>query len=180
MKILLLGLGNSPVRSRFIANHCENFISDIKEHEILTFGYNDGVDIKIYIGDDFSEVFKKLPQGWTPDFCLFWEIEWNLLPEGIENVPCPTVALISDWDYDIHLSKLYAESFDLVIVIADYEKGALSALGADRVEVFDRAWAMKEFINTSPGKMKDRKYDIVYTTFIDDSLHASLLSGLSR
>ncbi|RJQ52208.1 MAG: hypothetical protein C4526_08620 [Nitrospiraceae bacterium] len=180
MKILLLGLGDSPVRSRFIANHCENFIGDIVEHEILTFGYNDGVDIKIGIGDDFSQVFNKLPEGWQPDFCLFWEIEWNLLPEGIEKVPCPTVALISDWDYDIHLSKLYAESFDLVIVIADFEKEALQAIGANKVEVFDRAWAMKEFINASPKAMKDRKYDIVYTTFIDNSLHPERSAWVSR
>ena len=171
MNILFHGLGNSPVRSRVIANHCENFMGDITDHDILTFGYNDGVDIKIDIGDDCNEIFNKLPQGWVPDFCLFWEIDWNLLPEGMEHAPCPTVALMSDWDYDIHLSKYYAESFDLVLVIADFEKEALLSIGAKRVEVFDRAWALREFTNNSPKEIKDREYDIVYTTFINDSTH---------
>ncbi len=171
MRVLLHGLGNSPIRSRFISNHCENFIKDVEEHEILTFGYNEGVNIKIDIGDNLDKVFNRLPQGWEPDICLFWEVDWNLLPEDIQQAPCPTVALISDWDYDIHLSKCYVGHFDLVIVIADFEKEALKALGARKVGVFDRAWVLKEFINNSPKEMKDRKYDIVYTTFLNDSLH---------
>ncbi|RJQ13679.1 MAG: hypothetical protein C4560_13865 [Nitrospiraceae bacterium] len=171
MRILLLGIGNSPIRSKFVSNHCENFTDDIKGHEILTFGYNEGVDIKIEIGADFREVLMQLPRGWQPDCCILWEAEWNLLPAGTESAPFPTFALISDWDYDIHFARCYVGSVDCTIALSDFEKEALSALGAHRVEVFHHVGAMKEFFAAPPKRTGERKYDILYTSFIDDNAH---------
>lgn len=171
MKILLLGIGNSPVRSKFVSNHCENYMGDIEGHEILTFGYNEGVDIKIETDADFREVLARLPAGWQPDCCILWEAEWNLLPPGIESAPFPTFALISDWDYDIHLAECYVKSVDCVIALSDFEKEALRALGARRVEVFHYVGAMREYFAVPPKRMEERKYDILYTSFIDDNAH---------
>jgi tetratricopeptide (TPR) repeat protein len=171
MKILLLGIGNSPVRSKFVSNHIENYMGDIEGHEILTFGYNEGVDIKIETGADFREALARLPAGWQPDCCILWEAEWNLLPPGIESAPFPTFALISDWDYDIHLAGCYVKSVDCVIALSDFEKEALLALGARRVEVFHHVGAMREYFAVPPKRMEERKYDILYTSFIDDNAH---------
>ncbi len=173
MKILLLGVGNTPILSKFVNNHHENFIKDnnISGHDIKTFGYNNGVDIKINIGDTFQKVMEKLPTDWTPDVCLLWEIENNLLPIGIEQAPFPTVALISDWDYDIVLSKLIIESVDIIVSLSEYEKDSLKAIGANNVVIFHYIGMLKELFNNAPKKIKDRECDILYTTFIDDIHH---------
>jgi tetratricopeptide (TPR) repeat protein len=164
MKILLFGLGNSPIRSEFGSLLCENYLKQhIPGHEIMTFGYNEGVNIRIDIGDGFEEVIKRLPENWIPDFCLLWEIEWSLLPKGMESVPFPIVALISDWDYDISLLKRWIECVDLIITTSEFEKNAFQIIGGQKVLTFYYIGIMKEFFNKSPKKIGERKYDIFYT-----------------
>ncbi|MBI5409052.1 MAG: tetratricopeptide repeat protein [Nitrospirae bacterium] len=172
MKVLLLGIGDSPIKSKFKSNHCDNFISrHMAGHEIITFGYNDGVDVKIDVNDDFSEVLKKLPDGWKPDVCILWEIEWSLVPKGMEAAPFPTVALLADWDYDVPFSKACMEATDFAVAISEFERNALRAIGGGKVYAFHYVGIMEEFISRSPRPMRDRKYDILYTTFIDDVMH---------
>lgn len=171
MKVLVLGFGNAKGRYNPPSTHCENYITrSMGEHEIITFGYNEGVDIVINPEDDFKKVLERLPCGWMPDICLLWMIEWNLLPRGIEHAPFPTVACMFDWDYDIPYSRTCIESVDLTIVTGDHDKEAVKALGANNVEAFFFAGVMREFIDPHPKKMKDRQLDILYTSWIDDSV----------
>jgi tetratricopeptide (TPR) repeat protein len=171
MKVLVLGFGNAKGRFNPPSTHCENYITrHMGEYEIITFGYNDGVDIIVNPEDDFKKVLESLPSGWIPDICLLWMIEWNLLPRGIEDAPFPTVACMFDWDYDIPYSRTCIESVDLTIVTGDRDKEAVKALGANNVESFYFAGIMREFIDSHPKKMKDRRLDILYTTWIDDSV----------
>ncbi|MDN3513519.1 MAG: tetratricopeptide repeat protein [Candidatus Brocadia sp.] len=169
MNILLLGLGNSQIREKFVSNHSENYVSrNMLGHEIITFGYNEGVDIKIRPEDEFQEVMKGLPEGWTPDFCMLWEVEWNLLPRGIESAPFPTIAFVYDPDYDIPLARACVESVDLTIALAEHEKDVLYSIGAENVQVFYYIGIIEEFFASNPQKIKDRKYDVLYTTWIND------------
>lgn len=169
MKVLVLGFGNAKGRFNPPSTHCENYITrNMEEHEIITFGYNEGVDIVINPEDGLEKVLERLPNRWMPDLCLLWMAEWNLLPRGIENAPFPTVACMFDWDYNIPYSKTCIESVDLTIVTGDRDKEAVKALGANNVEAFYFSGIMREFINPHPKKMKDRKLDILYTSRIDD------------
>ena len=170
MKVLLLGKGNIPERFSLVSINCENWVSkNMEGHEILTFGYNEGVDVRIQVDDDFGKVMEKLPCEWKPDVCVLWEADWNLLPRGIENSPFPTVAIAWDWDYDVSFAKGIFESTDFAIALADFEKDAMRAIGAANVEVFYIIGVMKEYFSSSPRKIKDRKYDILYTTWIDEA-----------
>ncbi|MCF6154443.1 MAG: hypothetical protein E3K36_04155 [Candidatus Brocadia sp.] len=181
MKVLLLGFGNAKGRFNPPSTHCENYITrNMGEYEIITFGYNDGVDILINPEDDLEKVVERLPNGWMPDICLLWMVEWNLLPRGIERAPFPTVACIFDWDYDIPYSKTCIESVDLTIVTGDYDKEAVKALGANNAEAFYFAGIMREFIDPHPKKIRDRKLDILYTTWIDDSVQPGRSAWIYR
>lgn len=170
MKVLLLGLGNAPPRFHFASIHCENYLERNTEgHEIITFGYNEGVEIQIDIKDDFEKVIERLPHGWIPDCCILWEVDWNLLPKGIENAPFLTIAIPWDWDYDIPLSKNCAELTDLLIAFGDFERESLQTMAASKVEKFYSVGIMEKYFSYHPKKIKERKYDILYTTGISDT-----------
>ncbi len=181
MKILLLGFGNASGRYQPPSTHCENYITRyMGEHEIITFGYNEGVDIIIEPDDDFEKVVAALPEGWVPDICLLWLLEWNLLPRGIELAPFRTCACMFDWDYDTPNSRACMESVDLLIVTGDYDKETVELIGANNAEAFYFAGAMREYVNPHPKRISDRKYDILYTTWIDDSLQPGRSDWISK
>lgn len=173
MKILLLSRGNVPVCFVCVPAYPENYVRGrLGDHEILTFGFNEGVDIKICPEENFSEVIGRLPEGWNPDLCILWNVEWYLLPEGIENAPCPVIVVEMDWDYDIPLSRTIVQSADLVVTIGDFEKESVYALGATDVEIFYSQGIMEDYIPSNPVKIRERQYDIYYSTlFIDDINH---------
>jgi len=137
----------------------------------MTFGYNEGVDIRIKTDDDFEEVIKALPKGWVPDFCILWWAEWNLLPRGIENAPFPTISCVGDWDYDIPYAKAIVESTDVAIAGSEFDKKALYAIGANRVESYYFMGVMKEFFDGNRKNIRERKYDIFYTSGTTDVEH---------
>lgn len=171
-RILLMGIGKQGIRSAIPTQFFENYIDRcMSGYEIITFGYNDGVDIHINPEDDFSEVIRLLPDQLMPDMCILPNCEFNLLPKGIEHAPVITVYMAYDWDYQIHTAKTFTESVDRTIVFGDYAKKALAALGANNVEIFYPHGVAKEFFSHSPKRMDNREYDICYTTFVDDVLH---------
>ncbi|MBI5741874.1 MAG: hypothetical protein HZA16_14315 [Nitrospirae bacterium] len=165
-KILFLGIGHAREQKFFdvASMYPENF-RDIPGHEIITFGYNEGVDIRIDHDDDFENVIRRLPAGWTPDYCLMINLMWNLLPRGIEKAPFPTVYLSLDWDLDVPISRTNAEAVDLQIVGGEYAQETVRSLGANNVEIFYDCGVMREVIPPfPPKKIKDREYDIFYTS----------------
>lgn len=182
MKVLVLGFGNATGRFNPPSTHCENFISrNMEEYEIITFGYNEGVDIVIHLEDDFKTVLERLPHGWMPDYCLLWLAEWNLLPRGIEYAPFPTVAWLPDWDYNIPYTRMYAESVDLIISHGEPDSKAVRAFtGLDNAVAFHAVGVMQEYFAVTPKKIKDRKYDILYTTWIDDAIQPGRSEWICR
>jgi tetratricopeptide (TPR) repeat protein len=175
MKILLLGVGNAPVRFNTVSTFFENYIGHISSHiEVMTFGYNDGVDIQIRVDDDFQKVIAKLPPHWNPDVCILQGADYNLLPMGIENAPFPTVALPypGDWDLDLIYTRAIVEATDLAIGAGFFDKESLPSIGAENVEIYYLGSVMDEYIALNPKKIKDRKYDIFFTaTWFNDITH---------
>jgi tetratricopeptide (TPR) repeat protein len=174
MKILLLGLGNAPVRYCAISVMYDNFLKrHMGKYEIITFGYNSGVDIQIDPGDEFERVIEALPTGWVPDLCILPWIDQSLLPRGIEHAPFTTVATLApgDWDFDVIYAKAITKSVDITVGGSDYDKIGLTLIGANQVELFYPGAIMKEFFDPNPKKIKDRKYDIFYSVnwFNDES-----------
>ena len=90
---------------------------------------------------------------------------------GIEHAPFPTVYIAYDWDYQVHTARTFVESADLTLVFGDFARKALHDLGANNIEIFYPHGAVKDSFSLSPKKIKDRKYDILYTTFVDDVIH---------
>lgn len=182
MKILVLGLGNAPPRFHFASTHCENYLEKHMEgHEIITFGYNEGVDIQISPEDDFTVVIEKLPHNWIPDCCILWEVDWNLLPRGIENSPFPTVAIPFDWDYDIPLSKACIELTDFTIASGDFEQKALLALTTeDKIKKYYAGGIMEKYFAENPKRIKDRKHDIFYTMGVSHMEHLDRVKWILR
>lgn len=141
------------------------------EYEILTFGYAEGVDIRLAPNDDFNTVLDKLPSGWVPDYCMLIHADWLMLPKGIEYAPFPLVYVTADWDFRIPVARTCAESTDLTIVIGEDSKEGMQAVGGQKVEVFHYFGVMKEHFTAIPKKIKDRRYDIVFTGSFNDVTH---------
>ncbi len=176
MKILLLALGNTPLKYDQNPYFFENLV-DSNENgdvEIITFGYNEGLTIRINPQDDFKEVINRLPTGWIPDCCILQAIDNNLLPRGIEKAPFPLVAipLPGDWDLDLPYTKAIVEAVDLVIGSGYFDEENYPVVGASNVEIFYIGSVMDKFFDPHPQKLKDRPVDIFYT--------ASWLNNLSR
>jgi hypothetical protein len=168
-RILLLGIGNHFVRTIIHNLFFENYISNcMSGYEIITFGFNEGVDICINVEDDFSEVLNRLPQGWMPDMCIMPDCEFIMLPRGIEHAPFFTVYIAYDWDYCTHTTRTFVESADLTIHDGVVSLASLGALGANTIDRNYMHGVREEFFASSPKKIKERKYDILYATSIDD------------
>lgn len=175
MKILLLGIGNAPVRFDSASFFFENLLDRRDENlDVITFGYNEGVDIRINPEDDFEKVVKALSPDWRPDCCILQGIDYNLLPRGIEKAPFPVVALPfpGDWDLDLIYTKAIVEAADLVIGAGYFDEENLPVIGAGNVEIFYLGSVREKFIDPKPVKIRDRKYDLFYTaTWFNDITH---------
>ncbi|MDN3513520.1 MAG: glycosyltransferase [Candidatus Brocadia sp.] len=182
MKILLMVFGDVPVRFKIKSAFFENIVTpNMSGHQLITFGYNKGADIQIKPNEGIEKVLENLPKGWTPDVCIMWQIERYLLPRGIENVPFYTVVCMGDWDYDIQLTKNIIEMTDLVIALSDPEKEGLRAIGANNIDTFYFLGIMREYFNPNPKIIRDRTYDILYTSnALEDIIHLERTNWISR
>ena len=65
MRVLLLAVGKTPLRYDENPYFFEYLIDkdDNQEIDIVTFGYNEGLDIRISPQDDFDSVINRLPDG---------------------------------------------------------------------------------------------------------------------
>ena len=167
MKILLLGLGKRP-HFDLPPHYAESYVRTVPGYEIITFGYNDGVDIKIDIDDDFEKVIQQLPEGWKPDFCLMYNLVQNLWPRGIDKAPFPTIYLSLDWDYHVDVAKTNVQAVDLQLVGGEYGKEHLEKLGANHAAAFYDCNIMEEYFPEKPLPIKERPFDLLYTANVTD------------
>jgi tetratricopeptide (TPR) repeat protein len=169
-RVLMMGAGKHRMRTLLPTLSFENYLSDcMSGYEVVTFGYNEGVDIRINVDDDFNEVIKALPNGWIPDVCILAGCEYGLIPpSGLETAPFLTVYITYDWNYHVHTTKTFVEMVDITISAGDFSFNALNSLNANSMDRFYVHGLEEKFFSLSTKKLKDRKYDILYATGIDD------------
>ena len=176
MRVLLLALGKTPLKFDQNPYFFENLTDgdNNRDIDIITFGYNDGVGIRINPEDDFKKVVDRLPDGWVPDCCILQAIDNNLLPRGIEGAPFPVVVipLPGDWDLDLPYTKAIVEAADVVVGAGYFDEENYPVLGASNVEIFYIGSVMGKDFDPQPKIIRDRTVDIFYT--------ASWLNNLSR
>lgn len=149
-------------------------------HDIITFGYSEGVDIKCRPEDTFEDILSRLPQGWVPDVCICTHIDWVFIPPGIEKAAFPIVNITADWDYRIAIAKTCADIFDMTIVLGDDSKKSVESLGAQNVYPFHYFGVLKEHIHNDIDSIKERKFDISFTGAINDVSHLDRSKWLLR
>jgi len=65
--------------------------------------------------DDLNSILKKLPVDWKPDIILWWSPEYFNYPQGIEDSPYPTVAIVGDWNVGFSSLKENLKRFDFIV-----------------------------------------------------------------
>lgn len=63
----------------------------------------------------FTDVLRQLPSNWQPDAIIWWDMVYQGIPEGIENVPYPTFGIPGDWNINYLNIEQYARAFDWII-----------------------------------------------------------------
>ena len=66
-------------------------------------------------GQSMVELFKALPPDWKPDLLIWYNLSLMGIPAGIEDVPCPTLAVIHDWHLNLQACLDYISAFDYVL-----------------------------------------------------------------
>ncbi len=82
--------------------------------------------------ETYQDILNRIPQGVSIDYLLYFFLENNCIPAGIENSPFPTIAVISDWSINLEAIARVAPFFSYLLV--DYP-GVLSLkkLGFEQV-----------------------------------------------
>lgn len=173
-RILLYSFGNAPVNKRTPTLLLENIIKELETYDVLTFGHNEGVDIKIEPYEGFEEVIKRIPKNWIPNFCLIQAPDYTIVPPDIRYAPFPIVTIPSagDWDTDICYTKDILKHSDLVIGCGGFDRENFEKLGVNDYIIFNWANIREEDIVPEPSPSFDRPYDILYTlSWRDEATH---------
>jgi len=129
-----------------------------RSDEVLCFGNGYG-DLRVEPGEcSYDRIAAQLPPGWTPDVYVHWSLEYNPLPEGIEDAPCFTVGVVGDWNLGGQAVQLAAGAFDLLIA----DRGGcdrLRALGFENV-AYAPQWGFDPLLH-QPVPGVERDLDIV-------------------
>ncbi|MEW6281495.1 MAG: glycosyltransferase [Candidatus Eremiobacterota bacterium] len=105
---LLVGPQNLTFVSHFLRNA-------LREHEVVTFS-DQNADVTYDLNrDTFADVLARLPDGFTPDLAVFVYPELQCLVPGLEDCPCPTLLLVSDWHFALDPVVDVCSMFDLVV-----------------------------------------------------------------
>ena len=75
------------------------------------------------------EIIERIARDWPPDLLLCWIPEVHPPPLGIEEVPIPTVALVSDWNVYHRVLRVNLARYDLVLC----DKPGVEVLRSDLV-----------------------------------------------
>lgn len=76
-----------------------------RSDEIVCFGPGPAV---------YAEQIRSLPAGWKPDVYLLWSIEYNSIPEGLEESDCLTVGVVGDWNLGGQAFQIMGGVFDML------------------------------------------------------------------
>ncbi|MBI4611250.1 MAG: glycosyltransferase [Candidatus Rokubacteria bacterium] len=66
-------------------------------------------------GEPFGVLWERLAAGWTPDLLIWWSPEYSCLPEGLEECPVPSLAVLGDWNLGLWATAPFLEAFDAIV-----------------------------------------------------------------
>lgn len=102
------------------------------QFEIISIGFHAADDIRIEPYETLESVLGKLPKGWAPDFYFCHQVEYNLMPVGIENAPLPIIGFTGDHDLHIHTCYHHLKLLDAIVVACSTDHSEVTrAYGID-------------------------------------------------
>jgi len=142
------------------------FYKELKKRvNLTTFGPNKNADICVSKGTSLQDILKLFsPQ--SPDLIVTIYPEHNLFPYDIINAPCPTLAMISDWNWYYYGTITAAKSYDIVLS----DKNLVAIL--NKIDIFNiYPWNMA-YMPDYIHKIKTKKiYDITFIGSINKGTH---------
>ena len=99
----------------------------LEHFDCKVFGYDGSYELNLQWGDSLQDLLAKLPEGWEPDWVVWWLPEYLRFPPDIHHCPYPTLLVVSDWNVISEPLYRMVEAFDVV---------ATDAMGVKRLLEF--------------------------------------------
>ncbi len=145
-------------------------------HRVLTAGYRPGFDLTFNWSSTIEEVYRNLPQDFTPERIVYYDDSADPSILNIEEAPCPSVFLSVDIHHHYEWHKYFLESFSHTLVAQkDYIPSLLKEkAGASSVSWFP-LWATQ---NVEPALHKD--IPVSFRGTLDEKLHPGRKAFLEK
>lgn len=78
------------------------------------FSYEGAGELNLEWGESLGDLLSRLPEGWEPDWVIWWLPEYLRFPPDIHHCPYPTLLVVSDWNVMSEPLYRMAEAFDVV------------------------------------------------------------------
>src|SRR3989304_4420616 len=89
-------------------------VGDLAGFDVRCFAERDA-DVPYHPAQDsFQDLWGRLPENWVPDVLAWWWPEYTVIPRGIEECPCLSVAVVGDWNLNFLATRPLLDAFDHV------------------------------------------------------------------
>lgn len=147
----------------------------------------DGLDIRCFDrrhaeigwnpGEPLSALWERLPAGFDPDLFVWWSPEYSPLPEGLEECPVRSLAVLGDWNLGLWATAPFLGAFDAIVT----DRKGLAMLGP-RLETPIDYWPAFSFDpalhRRLPGTPKE--WDICFAGSFNHDVHTERARWLGR
>jgi len=65
--------------------------------------------------DTLSDLFKRLPSDWQPEYLIWWDAVYQAIPPGIQEIGIPTLLIPGDWNLQLSGLWKYFLLFDHIL-----------------------------------------------------------------
>jgi tetratricopeptide (TPR) repeat protein len=65
--------------------------------------------------NSYAQIAAHFPSGWQPQAYLHWSLEYNPVPQGLEEAECFTVGIVGDWNLGGQAFQQMGGAFDLLL-----------------------------------------------------------------
>jgi len=166
---------------RFLTNlnfgmYCSR--DELKHLDYRVYGMDQFSDIKISPENySMKAVFEKLPEGWIPDVALFFYPEYYALPDEIENIPCASYAIVSDWNCGFIWLKEVLKKFDHTFTDMNgvdlFKRSGIQSVSDWPVYSFNKAWHFWR-------QNDEKKYDVTFIGNFNPYIHLERMQMLAK
>lgn len=136
-----------------------------KRFDVVNVGPSANADVVLRPGMTLDQVHRKLA-GWRPDFFYSHQLEYQLLPVGLERAPYPVIGHVGDLDLHWPNSRRALRAFDVLTVVGSYDWRQARALTDRPVVVYPKIYAALR--PPAEGGPKDRPFDLSFSGEITD------------